>query len=132
MKRLITFLTIGFLLLPFSFATAASTSSTTNTTTKTIKEASKDTKAPTCDIEVGFEYAVEELTVEFTNISVGSWDNVVWEFGDGETSANVKTSEKGDAKYTYTKGGMYTFCLTAENKETKCGEKFCGQIYIFE
>ena len=85
-----------------------------------------------CTIKVGFEYSVDNLTVEFRNTSAGNWDNLVWEFGDGETSNLSKTTKKGNVAHTYTTGGMYTFCLTATNNKTQCDKQFCGQLYVFD
>ncbi len=81
----------------------------------------------TCDIEVAFEYEVEDLSVKFVNASIGEYDIVEWEFGDGE-----RKSTEQDPEHEYPDEGEYEFCLTVTNSQTGCTERFCGQLYVFK
>ena len=56
-----------------------------------------------------FTYAVEDLTVTFTNMSKDA-ESYVWEFGDG-----TLFSEEKDPVHTYAEAGTYTVKLTAKN-----------------
>ncbi|MGB1206133.1 MAG: PKD domain-containing protein [Chitinophagales bacterium] len=79
-----------------------------------------------CNIKIAFEYEVNQLTVDFSNISLGNYDDIEWNFGDDNKSKQVK------AKHTYQEEGKYTFCLKAINSMSKCEEEFCGELYVFE
>lgn len=57
-----------------------------------------------------FSYEVDELTVEFTNLSKNA-DTYTWEFGDGQTSTEA------NPKHVYAENGAYTVTLTAINKD---------------
>ena len=83
-------------------------------------------KSNACNIKIAFEYEVEQLTVDFSNVSLGNYDNIEWNFGDNNISKSAKT------KHTYQKEGKYTFCLKATNKTSKCEEEFCGDLYVFK
>lgn len=58
-----------------------------------------------------FSYSVEELTVDFTNLSSNA-DSYVWDFGDG-----VGTSTEENPTYTYAAEGVYSVTLTASNSD---------------
>mgnify|MGYP000185351964 CR=1 FL=1 len=45
----------------------------------------KQTKKKECDLTITFDYDVEDLNVIFTN-TVQNYDNILWDFGDGNTS----------------------------------------------
>jgi PKD repeat protein len=49
---------------------------------------------------------VAPLTVDFTNQSTGSYNNIAWDFGDGATSTTANTS------HTYNQPGVFTANLT--------------------
>ncbi len=69
--------------------------------------------APVAD----FTYAASGLTVEFTDISINSPDAWLWNFGDGNTSAEHNPT------HTYFATGAYNVCLTATNsggESTEC------------
>jgi PKD repeat protein len=58
----------------------------------------------------GFEFAVEGLSVGFTNTSTDANDDIVsysWDFGDGTSSAEMSPS------HVYAAAGTYTVTLTA-------------------
>ncbi len=81
----------------------------------------------TCDIEVGFDYSVDGLTVQFNNASIGHYDSLLWDFGDGNSST------KENPTYTYQKGGEYFFTLTAlKNNDESCTKTFKGFVNVFE
>lgn len=69
-----------------------------------------------------FDYAIEDLTVTFTNMSKEA-ETYAWEFGDGQTS-----TEK-DPVHTYAAAGTYTVKLTAKNK---AGENSTEQSIVLE
>ncbi len=96
------------------------------------KDAQTSDKQIQCNIKLGFEYAVDNLTVEFTNTSIGNWENINWDFGDGKTANLSKSAKAGIMSHTYNAGGSYTFCLTATNTKTSCNEQFCGKLFIFD
>ncbi len=106
-------------------AAATAAKKPTKTSEKNVPKA-VDGYIKDCNIEIAFEYEVEDLTVNFVNASVGNYDDLTWDFGDQNKSTNKAPT------HTYTKGGQYTFCLSASNKTAQCKETFCGQIYIFD
>ncbi|MBK8472596.1 MAG: PKD domain-containing protein [Sphingobacteriales bacterium] len=79
-----------------------------------------------CNIEIAFDYAVDQLSVEFSNISLGNYDLLLWDFGDHNSSREAKP------KHTYAQEGKYDFCLTAINTERQCENRFCGEVYVFK
>jgi len=113
MKYLITHFTI--LLFLFSISPIALTNNP-----------SPPNKKNKCQIEVAFEYEVENLTVHFNNASIGAYDQIRWDFGDESDSKEVNPI------HTYNKEGMYRFCATAINSDTDCRQEFCAEVYVFE
>lgn len=85
----------------------------------------KNKPSEDCNIQVAFEYEVEDLQVTFKNITAGKYDVVEWQFGDKNTSTDKHPT------HNYSQEGMYTFCLTASSSESGCSEEFCGQLYVF-
>lgn len=86
----------------------------------------KDKNGVECNIEIAFDYAVDQLSVEFSNISLGNYDLLLWDFGDHNSSREAKP------KHTYAQEGKYDFCLTAINTERQCENRFCGEVYVFK
>lgn len=82
--------------------------------------------AGTCNIQIAFEYSVEALKVDFTNVSLGFYDILLWDFGDNKQSREINPTHE------YSQEGTYTFCLTAVNSERDCEERFCGEVYVFK
>jgi len=83
----------------------------------------KQTKKKECDLTITFDYDVEDLNVIFTN-TVQNYDNILWDFGDGNTS-------KDDSPiHLYSKTGAYEFCISVTKEN--CTDKFCGQVYVFD
>lgn len=58
----------------------------------------------------GFTFSANELTVTFTNTSIGS-NAYNWDFGDGNSSTEINPT------YTYEKEGTYDVVLTASNAD---------------
>jgi hypothetical protein len=64
-----------------------------------------------------FEYATDELSVDFQNLSEGNPDQVTWDFGDGNQSVDPEPIHQFSA------AGTYEVCLTITNEcgnDTKC------------
>jgi len=59
--------------------------------------------------EVDFSYTNESLILNFTSTVGGSPDNLLWDFGDGNTSTTTNPS------YTYNDYGTYEVSLTAND-----------------
>ena len=70
-----------------------------------------------------FDYAIDGMTVTFTNMSKDA-ESYVWEFGDG-----TLFSEEANPVHTYTEAGTYTVKLTAKNK---VGENTAEQAITLE
>ncbi|ASS47665.1 MAG: hypothetical protein A3D31_17725 [Candidatus Fluviicola riflensis] len=66
-----------------------------------------------CDDAVAaYASAENDLTADFTDMSTGTTDSWMWDFGDGNTSTQQNPS------HTYATSGTYNVCLIAENS---CG-----------
>nr|MBS0036914.1 PKD domain-containing protein [Saprospiraceae bacterium] len=63
--------------------------------------------------EANFEYEVDDLTVEFTSLSVGG-TSFSWDFGDGNSTFEENPT------HTYAQEGQYEVVFTASN--------FCGNV----
>ncbi len=72
-----------------------------------------------------FAYKTKGLTATFTNKTIGEFESVRWDFGDGTSSTETNPTHQ------YTEKGMYVFTLTAINA---AGEEtaFDGKIYVFD
>ena len=70
-----------------------------------------------------FDYAIDGLTVTFTNMSKDA-EEYVWEFGDGTLS-----SKEANPVHEYAEAGTYTVKLTAKNK---AGENSTEQAITLE
>ena len=69
-----------------------------------------------------FEFTKSGLNVEFRNISTGNPDSFLWDFGDGETSAEESPS------HAYEQLGLYKVKLTVTKAgiEDEVSEKYIG------
>ena len=65
------------------------------------------------------------LTVNFTNQSSGTFDSVLWDFGDGQTSTGTNPS------HTYSNAGIYTVSLTIDGTEGADIETKTNYIHVF-
>ena len=70
-----------------------------------------------------FDYAIDGLTVTFTNMSKDA-ESYTWEFGDG-----TLFSKEANPVHTYAEAGTYTVKLTAVNK---AGENSTEQAIVLE
>ncbi|MGB0930924.1 MAG: S8 family serine peptidase, partial [Chitinophagales bacterium] len=71
-----------------------------------------------CIIAANFNYSTNDLTVDFTDLSIEG-DTYNWNFGDDSSSSEQNPS------HIYTEEGTYTVCLTVSNgcgSDTKCEE----------
>jgi len=78
-------------------------------------------KAPTADFSAEPTEGDGSLTVQFASEITGTWDSVVWDFGDGDTSEAV------NPKHEYTRPGIYTVSLTVDGSkgsDTETKEEF--------
>ncbi len=86
----------------------------------------KDKNGVGCNIEIAFDYAVDQLSVEFSNTTLGNYDLLLWDFGDKQSS------REANPKHEYVQEGKYEFCLTAIDTERQCENRFCGEVYVFK
>ena len=63
------------------------------------------------------------MTVNFTNLTAVVPTNVVWNFGDGNTSSSLSPT------HTYTTPGVYTVCFTTF-VGADCSSTACAQISV--
>ncbi len=78
----------------------------------------------TCEPAFEFTRGANNL-YSFTNTTnVGNVTSVLWEFGDGNSSAFANPS------YTYNAPGTYEVCLTTYDGENVCGV-FCQDVNVF-
>lgn len=70
-----------------------------------------------------FQFAIDELRVQFLNVTMGEVDSYLWEFGDGETSTEV------NPEHTYSLVQSYAVTLTASGPG---GTASKGQIVSLE
>jgi PKD repeat protein len=66
------------------------------------------------------------LQVSFTNLSLGTFTNCDWEFGDGATS-----TECDNLDHTYTSAGVYTVALTVSGPEGTDTETKVDYITVY-
>lgn len=72
----------------------------------------------------------EYLEVQFTNISTGEWVNLLWDFGDGNTSTEENPSHVYVNVGTYTVT-LYLYGVAKDSKETKLNYiTVVGEPYI--
>lgn len=71
-----------------------------------------------------FTYEVNNLTVNFSNLSTGSDPYMYWYFGDGNSSFEI------DPEHTYASAGYYEVCLAIYDEIQFCYDYFCTQIVV--
>lgn len=64
-------------------------------------------------------------SVEFFNLSIGTFDQVQWDFGDG----NADTTTSLSLTHTYATPGLYEACLTLLDTLNDCNSTFCLPIF---
>jgi PKD repeat protein len=67
------------------------------------------------------------LTVDFTNLSTGDYDNCSWTFGDGENSSSCN-----DASHEYADAGVYTVSLAVSGLGGDDVETKTAYISVYE
>lgn len=78
-----------------------------------------------CDLTPKFSYKTKGLEVNFNNQSMGSYSEVIWNFGDG-TKANSL-----DATHKYATAGEYNFSVTVKTVEG-CSSTYESKVYVFD
>ena len=77
------------------------------------------------ECETDFEYSFNSTnTFQFTNTTVTPHDDVLWEFGDGNTS------KFDNPAYTYNESGSYEVCLITFFEDVPCGE-MCKDVEVY-
>lgn len=72
--------------------------------------------------ETDFSYAVDTLSVKFSDATAGDPTDWLWDFGDGNTSSEQ------NPQHIYTSPGKYTVCLTVTNI---CGDDSnCSEVQV--
>lgn len=73
-------------------------------------------------------YAVPDsaggLTASFYDMSSGSMDSWLWDFGDGTLS------NEQNPVHTYQQAGIYEVCLTITNNSNLCWDMYCETVFI--
>lgn len=64
--------------------------------------------------------------ISFSNLSVGNYTNVSWDFGDGNYYSNLADS----VTHFYENDGLYDVCLTIWDA-TNCQSVYCQQVSVF-
>ncbi|NJN78624.1 MAG: T9SS type A sorting domain-containing protein, partial [Saprospiraceae bacterium] len=81
-------------------------------------------QAQTCDADF-FGTNQGNYSIQFQNISAGTYDNVVWDFGDGTNSTVISSST-----HTYASAGTYQVCLIVSETLTSCQSIICHNVTI--
>lgn len=68
----------------------------------------------------------EPLTVQFTNLSTGTWESIYWDFGDGSSSTDENPS------HTYQDDGTYTVALYLQMTDGESEEIKYDYIVVAE
>ncbi|MEX0965795.1 MAG: PKD domain-containing protein [Bacteroidia bacterium] len=80
-------------------------------------------QASSCQAD--FHYSVNGAQVKFYDTSVYSGHVIhTWDFGDGDTSAQVNPT------HTYSANGTYEVCLIIWNSSTNCWSQFCDSVTV--
>ena len=64
-------------------------------------------------------------TINFYNLSYGNYDQIEWNFGDGQKD----TSNELTLTHTYDIPGLYEVCVTVENEGNGCLSSFCLPVF---
>ena len=83
-----------------------------------------DDKNKSCNnLEPQFNYKTQGLTVTFFDKSKGTYQEIVWDFGDGNISKEIHPV------HTYLAEGTYKFTQTIISEEG-CSKTFSGEVYV--
>ena len=66
----------------------------------------------------------DPLTVQFTDMSYGTYDSWLWDFGDGNSSTEQ------NPVHTYAEEGLYEVCLTISDSTGFCLNTACDYILV--
>ena len=77
-----------------------------------------------CNIEGRFNYNIQGDSVFFTNNSIGDYNKVSWDFGDGEFS------NEPNPMHEYAGPGIYKACLSIIDTVSQCQNYICMDIII--
>lgn len=64
-------------------------------------------------------------TINFYNLSYGDYDQIEWDFGDGQKD----TTNDLTLTHIYNNPGLYEVCMTIENQQTGCFSTFCLPVF---
>jgi len=84
------------------------------------------TAANCCDgFEANFNYFPTQTDhrIEFQNLSIGDWDAIIWNYGDGTTS----TLNSPD--HIFPHSGIYQVCVVIENNDG-CRSELCYEVAV--
>lgn len=77
-----------------------------------------------CNLSARFNYKTNGLLVTFANSTVGNFNQLTWNFGDGTSS------QEANPTHTYNNAGTYQFSLTATTPEG-CQSTTTAKVYVF-
>ena len=77
-----------------------------------------------CNLSARFNYKTNSLLVTFANSTVGNYNQLTWNFGDGTTS------QEANPIHTYNNAGTYQFSLTATTPDG-CQSTTTAKVYVF-
>lgn len=64
-------------------------------------------------------------TINFYNLSYGDYDQIEWDFGDGQKD----TTNDLTLTHIYNTPGLYEVCVTVENQQNGCFSTFCLPVF---
>ncbi len=74
--------------------------------------------------DYAFTINLDDLSVQFIDLTSGSPDQWLWGFGDGNTS-----NDQNPLHY-YDQPGAYNVCLLVQDTELGCNESYCEVAYV--
>lgn len=77
-----------------------------------------------CNLSAHFSFKTKGLVVGFTNRSIGNYEQLNWNFGDGTVSNETNPA------HTYQSAGTYQFSLTVTTAQG-CQSMVSGKVYVF-
>lgn len=63
--------------------------------------------------------------INFHNLSFGNYEQVLWDFGDGQTD----TTTASTFSHTYQSPGLYKVCLIVSDETQECLDTFCLSVF---
>jgi PKD repeat protein len=68
--------------------------------------------------------STNNYTVQFIDNSTGSYEYLLWEFGDGNTSTQT------NPVHSYNAGGLFLVCLTIWDSLGTCQDTYCDSVFV--